>query len=497
MSLKRRLRSCKLQLERLDDRALPSAGFRTITDPDPRYDHEFGGVMTAYGAWLAISDPGDSYDGVFQAGSVRIFDQATGAVRLTIRNPEPGTIDQFGSTLATFGDKLLIGSDSDNSLAGSAYVFDWSTGQELYQLQNPRPFAPNRFGFSFAALGDDIVVSARGEEYQRGAVYLFDGPTGALIRTFEDPGQTINGHFGWAVEPFGDDLLVSAPFENAPTYLIDVATGATILTMTNPEPGHAIFFGDSLATIDGKILIGAPGNESPGNVYVFDGMTGQLLSTVRNPETDALALAFGADLTVFGSNVLVTAPLSGPGGIEQTGVAYVFDGNTWELKQTISNPEPSPGDWFGFSPVISGNTLFVSALKDNAGGIFAAGTVYVLPLDFTPPILTATATPPALWPPNGKMVTVRVTGRITDEFSGFNPATATYATVDSYGEVQPSGSFTVNDDGTFSFGIQLQSRRNGKDKACRTYTITLNIQDLAGNWGRITLTVVVPHDQRS
>jgi len=63
--------------------------------------------------------------------------------------------------------------------------------------------------------------------------------------------------------------------------------------------------------------------------------------------------------------------------------------------------------------------------------------------------------PATLWPPNGKMVPVTITGTMTDPTSGVNLSTAAYAVTDEYGLVQPSGTVTLGPTGSYSFTIQL------------------------------------------
>lgn len=116
-----------------------------------------------------------------------------------------------------------------------------------------------------------------------------------------------------------------------------------------------------------------------------------------------------------------------------------------------------------------------------------------------PPVITVSATPPMLWPPNGKMVSVVVSGTITDNElggTGVNQSTATYAVTDKYGQVQPTGAVTLRPDGSYSFTIQLEASWNGNDKGGRQYIITVSAKDNAGNKGSSSASVIVVHDQR-
>ena len=118
-----------------------------------------------------------------------------------------------------------------------------------------------------------------------------------------------------------------------------------------------------------------------------------------------------------------------------------------------------------------------------------------LPFDTTPPLVTVSASPATLWPPNGKMVPVTVSGKITDAVSGVTMSTATYAVTDEYKQVQPQGSVTLKSDGSFSFTIHLRASRDGNDKDGRHYTITVSAHDHADNKGSMSTGVIVPYDQ--
>jgi hypothetical protein len=137
----------------------------------------------------------------------------------------------------------------------------------------------------------------------------------------------------------------------------------------------------------------------------------------------------------------------------------------------------------------------VSGTCTDVAGNSATSTVSGINIDKTPPVITASANPSTLWAPNGKMVNVIVSGTITDTTSGVNLNSAHFAVVDKYGSVQPSGNVILGANGTYSFTVSLEARRDGQDMNGRLYTITVNAQDNAGNAGSATTTVIVPHDR--
>lgn len=115
--------------------------------------------------------------------------------------------------------------------------------------------------------------------------------------------------------------------------------------------------------------------------------------------------------------------------------------------------------------------------------------LYYLPLqaDKTPPQLTLSATPDSLWPPNGKMVNVTISGWAADNLSGV--AFVEFTVTDEYGQVQPA----ITD---FNTTISLEASREETDKDGRQYTITAIATDRAGNKSTLSTVVTVLHDQR-
>jgi len=144
---------------------------------------------------------------------------------------------------------------------------------------------------------------------------------------------------------------------------------------------------------------------------------------------------------------------------------------------------------------INNQGQIVGLYFDSSGG---HGFLATPASDTTPPVITVSANPMTLWPPNGQMVPVTVSGMMTDHEpggTGVNPSTAAYAVTDEYGQMQPSGSVPLGSDSSYSFVSQLQASRHGNDTDGRQYIITVTAQDNAGNTRSAATGVTVPHDQ--
>ena len=130
----------------------------------------------------------------------------------------------------------------------------------------------------------------------------------------------------------------------------------------------------------------------------------------------------------------------------------------------------------------------------------------VNPIEPVPPVVLVAASPPILWPPNGRIQDVVVSGVTVDNLggSGVNPATLRYQVLDEYGQVQPAGAVPLSDlrpipflgqtAYAFSFTVPLQVSRLGTDRDGRQYAILVTDRDNAGNAGIGGTLVTVPHD---
>jgi len=280
----------------LDDTEAPDAGaayllggstgelLLTVVKPGSYGSEWLGYDVAAAGDNLLVGSYHGEADGIYP-GTAHLFDGSTGGLIRTFLNPTPAEDDHFGISVASVGDKVVVGADHDDgggTNAGAAYLFDTATDDPPQTLTKPNPAGAESFGYSVATVGENIIVSAPRDwshPYLNGVACVFDGSTGELLKTLQLEQAT--GWFGVSVAAVGSDILVGACYDDmdAPNagaaYLFDDDTG-DMLTLRNPEPDADDFFGVSVAGVGNNILVGAhyddPGAANAGSVFLLQGI---------------------------------------------------------------------------------------------------------------------------------------------------------------------------------------------------------------------------------
>ena len=137
----------------------------------------FGNAVLVGDDQVIIGEP--TYD--TRTGVVYVFEPDAGgnlaqSARLTASDGVSG--DGFGSSVATDGDRIVVGAFNAGSGAGAAYVFARQGAPpggwvEVAKLTAIDATAGDQFGWSAALRGDDLVIGAIGRNSGRGAVYIF------------------------------------------------------------------------------------------------------------------------------------------------------------------------------------------------------------------------------------------------------------------------------------------------------------------------------------
>jgi outer membrane protein assembly factor BamB len=108
----------------------------------------------------------------------------------------------------------------------------------------------------------------------------------------------------------------------------------------------------------------------------------------------------------------------------------------------------------------------------------------VVRIDTGAPVVTAAANPSTA-PKGPKPVNVTISGSVTDAVSA---VTSSFNVIDEYGATQPSGTVTVQANGSYSFTLALPANKPGKDRDGHLYTIVVQGVDQAGNSATATTT---------
>lgn len=147
------------------------------------------------------------------------------------------------------------------------------------------------------------------------------------------------------------------------------------------------------------------------------------------------------------------------------------------------------------SDLSDGAHTFSVKAKDEAGNEDPTPAEARFTVDTAAPMLILNQPAPAiLWPPNGKMVNVTISGNASDAGSGLD--TVSYIMIDEYGEFAYSGDIQTSKNGDLSFTLSLKAERTGSDRDGRTYSVTVTALDKAGNTAVQSAAISVPHDQR-
>ena len=143
-----------------------------------------------------------------------------------------------------------------------------------------------------------------------------------------------------------------------------------------------------------------------------------------------------------------------------------------------------------------GDTVVTFTAADPSGNAATAQALVRVVDDVPPTIVTAGAEPSVLWPPNHRMVEVRVAPSVVDDCDPAPRARITSVVsserADDRGDGRTATDAWIAPDGTRAW---LRAERDGGGSG-RTYTLAFEVVDASGNVATATAEVVVPRDRR-
>lgn len=139
----------------------------------------FGVSVALSGELALIGAPYDTRSGV-GSGAAYLYDLSSGAEIAKLTASDADEYALFGNAVAIDGETLLIGAqwDEENGAnSGAAYVFDANTGMELAKIIASDGAPYDDFGYSVALFGNQALIGAPYQTSQgeySGAAYLYE-----------------------------------------------------------------------------------------------------------------------------------------------------------------------------------------------------------------------------------------------------------------------------------------------------------------------------------
>jgi len=371
---------------------------------------EFGFSVAVDGDTAVVGAPFENSPGGTDVGSANVFVRSgTSWVlqqKLWVGVPQRSFDTGFGHAVAISGDTVVVGApffnDPPATSVGSAYVFVRSgTTWTLQKAFGPSDSAvlSDQFGYSVSISGDTVVVGA--PTAYNVAAQAYTGKAYVFVRsgTLWSEQQKLLASDGAELDNFGKSVSVSADTAVIGADWDDTAAGldagsAYVFVRSGTawtEQQHLLasdgkpsdHFGISSSVSADTTVVGAyagdtPGGTDAGSAYVFvrSGTTWSEQQKLLASD-GAASDHFGISTSISGDTIVAGARRDDSPDVD-AGSAYVFvrSGSTWTEQQKLVASDAGPGDLFGYSVSVSGDTVVVGAYGDSPP--VSAGSAYVL-----------------------------------------------------------------------------------------------------------------------
>lgn len=351
----------------------------------------FGQAVDIHDGVAVVGAPGDDRDGD-STGSAYVFKQnANGSWVFDTRIiSSPVSVGAtFGASVSVHGNTIVVGSPFDpleGANAGASYIFQRQmNGQwtQIAQIVGSDTEGQDRFGTAVAVYENRIVVGASGHNLFGGAAYVFEqAPSGMWNEVQKLEGDN-GGIFGGAVDIEGDRVVVGAagevgaagPLTGAAHIFKRSSSGLWELEVKLIPDDIAILdrFGASVA-IRGNVMVGGTACEvsevnqcEAAYVFQLDAGTWQqnarLAAPINGFNRFGLSVATGCDIVMVGAPESDSACGGAPGC--NAGAVHLFrrSGDSWLLAESFDGQ--ADGDRFGSSVALFADSALVGIPSDD------------------------------------------------------------------------------------------------------------------------------------
>ncbi len=273
--------------------------------------------------------------------------------------------DDFGSTVAIYGNTALVGAQYDENGKGSVYVFEREGGTWVKKEKITEDGA-RLFGWSVEIDGDNAIIGAKATPYDEtdlkgGKAYIYNLETlskeavleiprnqywfGSSVSIDEDYALVCSNYFAFLYKHEGASWVEKQQLKHTFNYI--ETSSIDVKTVENEKVI--------------RVLIG-----KPGTVCVFD-----VLESYLKPGNDSIISetfkltgsgAFGYSVDIDDNYAVIGARDDGcgkdkPHGKDcKQGAIFVYDTNTWQESARLESSDGACGDRFGNSVAIDADS---------------------------------------------------------------------------------------------------------------------------------------------
>lgn len=260
---------------------------------------------------------------------------------------------------------LLSGSAALAELPRHPVIQTLEATHEEIQPDPEEPPQSLKFGLA-VAIRDGIAFVGMPEAFDHGRVAIFTQTASGWQRTgtLTAPENVTEGSFGKSLTFRDGYVMVGA---SGAVYVYKRGGGQWKLSQRLERPaGEGSDFARAVHFESGILVVGAPNyqnNQRHGTAYVYERNAAGtfVLRNTLVPADSQLGDAFGFDVSVASSVIVIGAPTSAPA---RAGAAYVFRRNSagaWVQRQRLVSSETESPDNFGFAVAIDKSMIVVGA----------------------------------------------------------------------------------------------------------------------------------------
>lgn len=274
--------------------------------------------------------------------------------------------------------KLVIGSQKGDvgNQKGAVHIFDSDGSNETVILApaNLKGVSFPYFGTSVSASNDRIVVGtfSDSDANDAGSAYIINYD-GSIINNMKSPDAQASGKFGRDVAIGDGRVLVGAQGEDTygRVYVYD-ENGSNLFELTgDSDDPNGDFYGANVEVANGRIVVGAHQVIQAGKIHIYD-LNGNEIKKIESPVTSG-APRFGIAIDIGNGKIVVGAPLDDGAGNDR-GSAYIYDLNG-NLLKTLTAPDTADYDRFGSVVGVGDGRIVIGADGDddlalNSGSLY-------------------------------------------------------------------------------------------------------------------------------